>query len=165
MLDRALEAIPKRKHVKLISKVSHSHPPSSTQTKQDSEVTAFSCLLLAAFGFPDLCSCRENCEQFAMMEYKLGSAERGRTLMEGVISSYPKRIDLWSVFIEMENKSGNIDGARRLCERAVTLRLRARQAKMFFKRWLQLERASGTPESEEAVKEKARKWVEDNAAA
>ena len=88
-----------------------------------------------------------------MLEYKVGSSERGRTLMEGVISSYPKRIDLWSVFIEMENKAGNIEGARRLCERAVTLRLRARQAKMFFKRWLQLEMTSGTPEKVEAVKD------------
>lgn len=70
VLDRALEAVPKRKHVKLISK-------------------------------------------FAMMEYKMGSAERGRTLMEGVVSSYPKRIDLWSVFIEMENKAGSVQGARR----------------------------------------------------
>ena len=105
------------------------------------------------------------CVQFAMMEYKSGSSERGRTLMEGVVSSYPKRIDLWSVFIEMENKSGNIEGARRLCQRAVTLRLRARQAKLFFKRWLQLEMASGTEESVDAVKEQARKWVEDNATA
>ena len=120
VLDKGLEAIPKRKHVKLISK-------------------------------------------FALMEYKTGSAERGRTLMEGVVSSYPKRIDLWSVFIEMENKAGNIEGARRLCERAVTLRLRAKQAKMFFKRWLALETASGTPDRVEAVKERARKWVEDNA--
>jgi rRNA biogenesis protein RRP5 len=108
---------------------------------------------------------KQNSEQFAMMEYKMGSTERGRTLMEGVVSSYPKRIDLWSVFIEMENKVGNIDGARRLCERAVTLRLRARQAKLFFKRWLQLEMTSGTPESVEAVKDKARAWVEENATA
>ena len=100
-----------------------------------------------------------------MMEYKSGSAERGRTVMEGVVTSYHKRIDLWSVFIEMENKAGNIEGARRLCERAVTLRLRARQAKLFFKRWLELENKSGTPEAAEAVKEKARKWVEDNATA
>ena len=84
-------------------------------------------------------------------------------MMEGVVASYPKRVDLWSVFIEMENKAGNVEGARRLCERAVTLRLRARQAKLFFKRWLQLEMASGTPEAADAVREKARKWVEDNA--
>ena len=50
-----------------------------------------------------------------------------------------------------------------MCERAVTLRLRAKQAKMFFKRWLALETASGTPDRVEAVKERARKWVEDNA--
>jgi rRNA biogenesis protein RRP5 len=103
--------------------------------------------------------------QFAMMEYKSGSPERGRTLMEGVVTSYPKRVDLWSVFIEMENKVGNIEGARRLCERAVTLRLRARQAKLFFKRWVQLENASGTPEAVHAVREKARQWIEDNATA
>jgi hypothetical protein len=36
---------------------------------------------------------------------------------------------------------------------------------LFFKRWLQLEMKSGTPESIEAVKNKARQWVEDNATA
>eukprot|EP00961_Rhodomonas_salina_P110253 1483882-Rhodomonas_salina.2 len=53
--------------------------------------------------------------QFALMEYKLGSAERGATLMEGVVSSYPKRVDLWSVFIDLQLKAGNLDGISFLC--------------------------------------------------
>lgn len=120
VLDRALEAVPKRKHVKLISR-------------------------------------------FALIEYKQGSAERGRTLMEGVVSSYPKRIDLWSVYIDMELKHNGADAARQLFERVVTVKLRARQAKFFFKRWLELEKEHGSKQTTAAVKDKARAWVEEHA--
>ena len=53
--------------------------------------------------------------------------------------------------------------ARQLLERVVTIKLRARQAKFFFKRWLELEKTYGDSDGVSAVKEKARKWVEENA--
>lgn len=40
--------------------------------------------------------------KFAQMEYKLGDAERGKTIFEGIIDSHPKRLDLWSVYVDME---------------------------------------------------------------
>lgn len=97
------------------------------------------------------------------MEYKQGSEERGRTLMETVVSSYPKRVDLWSVYIDMELKHNGFEAARQLLERVVTIKLRARQAKFFFKRWLELERAQGDEKSIARVKDKAREWVEEHA--
>ena len=101
--------------------------------------------------------------QFATMEYKLGSAERGRTLMEGVVVSSPKRIDLWSVFVDLELKSGHVEGARQLLERAITLKLKGRQAKFLFKKMLELEKTHGDAEGVAEVKRKAREWVESNA--
>ncbi len=53
--------------------------------------------------------------------------------------------------------------ARQLFERVVTVKLRARQAKFFFKRWLELEKTHGNSDGVAAVKDKARKWVEENA--
>jgi rRNA biogenesis protein RRP5 len=40
--------------------------------------------------------------RFAQLEYKLGDPERGKTIFEGIVDSHPKRLDLWSVYIDME---------------------------------------------------------------
>ncbi|CAH1763633.1 11289_t:CDS:10 [Entrophospora sp. SA101] len=45
--------------------------------------------------------------KFAQMEFKHGEAERGRTIFEGMMNSYPKRVDLWSIYIDMEVKAGD----------------------------------------------------------
>lgn len=40
----------------------------------------------------------------ALSEFRLGSAERGRGILEGVLRNYPKRLDLWNVYIDQEIK-------------------------------------------------------------
>lgn len=50
--------------------------------------------------------------KFAQLEYRLGDAERGRTIFEGVVDSYPKRLDLWNVYIDLETKQGDIQSVR-----------------------------------------------------
>ena len=45
--------------------------------------------------------------KFAQIEFKYGEAERGRTIFEGMMKNYPKRIDLWSIYIDMEIKAGD----------------------------------------------------------
>ena len=45
--------------------------------------------------------------KFAQMEYKNafghgGSIDRGRTILEGIIANYPKRVDVWSMYLDME---------------------------------------------------------------
>lgn len=47
--------------------------------------------------------------KFAQMEFKFGEAERGRTIFEGVMSNYPKRVDLWSIYLDMEIRAGEQD--------------------------------------------------------
>lgn len=44
--------------------------------------------------------------KFAILEYRNGFAERGRTIFEGLLSSEPKRTDLWSVYIDQEIAAG-----------------------------------------------------------
>jgi rRNA biogenesis protein RRP5 len=38
----------------------------------------------------------------ALLEFRLGSAERGRSLFEAVLGASPKRLDLWSVYADQE---------------------------------------------------------------
>lgn len=50
--------------------------------------------------------------KFAQLEFRNGEAERGRTIFEGVLTNYPKRVDLWSVYLDMEEKMGNKENIR-----------------------------------------------------
>jgi rRNA biogenesis protein RRP5 len=46
---------------------------------------------------------------FGQLEFKNGSPERGRTIFEGIVANYPKRVDQWSIYIDMELGVGNDD--------------------------------------------------------
>lgn len=50
--------------------------------------------------------------QFALLEYKHGEPERGKTLFEGILDSHPKRWDMWSIYMDMEANQKNIQGLR-----------------------------------------------------
>ncbi len=36
----------------------------------------------------------------AILEFRIGSPERARILFEGILRNYPKRTDLWSVYVD-----------------------------------------------------------------
>lgn len=38
--------------------------------------------------------------QAALAEFRSGSPERGRSILEGILRNYPKRLDLWSVYLD-----------------------------------------------------------------
>jgi rRNA biogenesis protein RRP5 len=44
--------------------------------------------------------------KFSQLEFKYSSAEHGRTIMAGLLANYPRRFDLWSVFLDLEIKQG-----------------------------------------------------------
>jgi len=44
--------------------------------------------------------CVQVITQAGLLEFKTGSAERGRSIFEGVLRNYPKRLDLWSVYLD-----------------------------------------------------------------
>ncbi|KAI9013729.1 hypothetical protein CLU79DRAFT_387856 [Phycomyces nitens] len=102
--------------------------------------------------------------KFAQMEFKHGEPERGRTIFEGVLGNYPKRVDLWNVYLDMEIKAGDKELIRRLFERATSLKFSSKKMKSLFKKWLQYESANGTEADIEHVKEKALAYVENKSA-
>lgn len=101
----------------------------------------------------------KNIMKFAQYEYKYGDAERGRTIVEGVLSNFPKRVDLWSVYVDMEIKANEIDAARRLFDRVITLRFSSKKMKFFFKKFLEFEKKHGNDESVAKVMDAARSYV------
>ncbi|EGE05782.1 rRNA biogenesis protein RRP5 [Trichophyton equinum CBS 127.97] len=95
--------------------------------------------------------------RFGQLEFRSpnGDIERGRTVFEGLLSSFPKRIDLWNVLLDLEIKVGDEEQVRRLFERVLGIghgivaadgtkggpkkKLKEKQAKFLFKKWLAFE--------------------------
>nr|DBA15081.1 TPA: hypothetical protein GDO54_004338 [Pyxicephalus adspersus] len=98
--------------------------------------------------------------KFAQLEFHLGDAVRAKALFESTLSSYPKRTDIWSVYIDMMVKHGNQTEVRDIFERVIHLSLAAKRIKFFFKRYLDYEKKHGNEQTVQAVKEKALQYVE-----
>ena len=56
--------------------------------------------------------------KFAQLVFEYDSAERARTLFDGLLTEYPKKLDLFFVYTDKEVKHGDLDAARSLFQRA-----------------------------------------------
>lgn len=102
----------------------------------------------------------ETIAKFAQMEFKHGEPERGKTMFENILSNYPKRTDLWSVYVDMVIKTDDVDAVRQLLDRVIHLKLSAKKMKFFFKKYLDFEKTHGDDKHIEYVKKKAFEYVE-----
>ena len=93
-----------------------------------------------------------------------GDPERGRTVFETLLAQWPKRLDLWNVLIDLEIKKGDKEIIRRLFDRVTGSgpSLKAKQAKFFFKKWLDYESREGDAKSQERVKAMAAEYVREH---
>lgn len=100
-------------------------------------------------------------KDFGLLEFNAphGDPERGRTVFEGLLATFPKRLDLWNVLLDAELRRGEIARARALLERVTTRNIKGRQAKFFFKRWLELEEKHGDEKNRARVTAKAAEYV------
>lgn len=101
------------------------------------------------------------------MEFKYGTPERGRTIFEEILANYPKRVDIWNMYLDQETsvfvqnmEKKNINRVQKLFNRVVSLKFSSKKMKFFFKKYLQFEQNHGTTEGEEQVKKLAREWVQ-----
>jgi len=112
----------------------------------------------------------ETMTKVAQLVFEHGSAEKARTVFDGLLLRYPKRLDLFFVYVDKEIKHGDVDVARGLFERQVDpasrggtlpkLKLSEQQMKSFFKKWYSFEEQHGTEETQNRVKDAARAYVE-----
>jgi rRNA biogenesis protein RRP5 len=116
-------------------------------------------ILIMAFVSDVYIICR-----FAYLENKFGSAERCHTLFEHILTSFPKRTDIWSSYADLLTKADNIEAARNLLERAISQKLPVRKMKALFKKYLEFAQQHGTSEEVESVKIKAQNFVQSVAA-
>lgn len=99
--------------------------------------------------------------KLAQLQFKYGNFEMGRTIFESLLGNYPKRIDQWSIYLDMEIKQGDLILTRRLFERVLHLKkLSSKKLKFLFKKYLTFEKQFGTDESIEQVKELCREMLD-----
>eukprot|EP00897_Mesotaenium_endlicherianum_P010416 jgi/Mesen1/9402/ME000614S08652 len=89
-----------------------------------------------------------------------GAREQARTLMETILREHPKRLDLWSLYLDQEIKQGDVESVRTLFERATCLSLPPKKMKSILKKYLGYEMTHGDEESVQRVKEKALAYAE-----
>ncbi|KFP86282.1 Protein RRP5, partial [Apaloderma vittatum] len=98
--------------------------------------------------------------RFAQLEFRFGDSEHAKALFESTLSSYPKRTDIWSIYMDIMIKHGSQKEVRDIFERVIHLSLAPKKMKFFFKRYLDYEKKFGTTESVLAVKRAALEYVE-----
>jgi len=76
------------------------------------------------------------------------------------LTTYPKRTDIWSIYLDMEIKYSTIDNVRNIFERCLQLRLKPKKMKFFFKRYLLFENKVGETQRIEYVKNLANEYVQ-----
>lgn len=86
--------------------------------------------------------------KFGMLEFKYGAPENGRTMFEGIVSNYPKRMDIWSIYMDMEMKYGqaNVTQARHLFERCLSnesIQKKPKKMKLVFQKYMEFENQQG----------------------
>ena len=110
--------------------------------------------------------------KFSQLEYKYGSVEKGRTVFESLIGNYPKRLDVWNVFLDMETsvcrsakedsqeRTDAVEATRLIFERCSCLDLSSKKAKSVYKKWLGFENTFGDEEGYNSVLARAKQYVE-----
>ncbi|KAK3094517.1 hypothetical protein FSP39_002771 [Pinctada imbricata] len=85
--------------------------------------------------------------KFAQMEFEYGEPERGKTMFENLLRKKPKRTRIWSLYIDLVTKLGEIENARKMYERVGNLNLSAKKMRFFFKKYLDFEKGQRETES------------------
>jgi len=97
--------------------------------------------------------------KFAQIEFKYGDPERGKTMYEKLVTSQPKRVDLWTSYADQLTRIGDITAARALYARISTLGLQAKKMKTLFGKWLEFEGVHGTDAQEAEVRKSALQYL------
>lgn len=101
-------------------------------------------------------------QKFAALEFKSpnGDPERGRTIFEGLVSTWPKKGDIWDVYLSLEIAHGSQDNIRDLFERMSKQKMRPKRAKTIFGKWKEWEESVNNKKGVEKVKKLEQVWFE-----
>ncbi|KAF2276377.1 rRNA biogenesis protein-like protein RRP5 [Westerdykella ornata] len=100
--------------------------------------------------------------KFAALEFKSpnGNPEHGRTIFEGLICNWPKKGDLWDMYVELEKAHGIGENVRALYERMVKQKMKRKRASVVFRRWADWEENIGNSKGAGKVRAMEKDWME-----
>ncbi|XP_075145856.1 ribosomal RNA Processing 5 [Haematobia irritans] len=99
---------------------------------------------------------------FANLNHKFENNEMAQTLLDQVVTSYPKRVDVWCQYVDMLVKADLIESARNILERAVVQKIPLRKMRTIFKKYLEFEERFGNDTLVQRVKQLAMDYVKNN---
>ncbi|GMF45158.1 unnamed protein product [Phytophthora fragariaefolia] len=102
--------------------------------------------------------------KYGQLLYEQGELDKARTIFEGILANYPKRMDLWNVYLDKEIKFGAVALVRALFERLLAMDFSAKKMKFLFKKYMQFEQDQGDNKHVEHVKQLAKDFVASAAA-
>ena len=103
---------------------------------------------------------------YAGFEFEFGNAERGRTIMDGLLEKNKKKVDLFYRYLDKEAKFGTMDTMRTLYRRIVKdnmskkLKWNDKKMKGLFTKWYGVEEQRGDEKSKLAVTQLAKEFVD-----
>lgn len=100
--------------------------------------------------------------KFGALEFKSpnGDHERGRTIFEGLLSAYPRKWDLWDMYLELEDKHADEDKVRDLYERMSRTKMKKGRARKVFGGWARWEEKKGSSKGVDRVRALEQDWME-----
>ncbi|KAI2801942.1 Protein RRP5 [Blomia tropicalis] len=107
--------------------------------------------------------------KFGQLEFKFGDSEKGKTIFESMLATYWKRLDQWSIYIDMlvkytleETNLDSIEFIRNIFERLITFKFPPTKMKFVFKKYFDFEiRFSGeNSDAVDRIKTKALEYAE-----
>lgn len=102
--------------------------------------------------------------KYGILEFKHGSPESGRTMFEGIVTNYPKRMDIWSIYMDMEMKygEGNATQARHLFERCLnneSIQKKPKKMKLVFQKYMEYENKLGNKNNLQKIRERVEEYL------
>ncbi|CEG39975.1 rrna biogenesis protein rrp5 [Plasmopara halstedii] len=97
--------------------------------------------------------------KYGQLLYEHNELDKARTIFEGILANYPKRMDLWNVYLDKEIKFGDLSLARALFERLLAMEFSAKKMKSLFKKYLLFEQEQGNDMQVEHVRQLAKDFV------
>ena len=75
--------------------------------------------------------------------------------------TYPKRLDLWNVYIDKEVAAGSFPQARALLQRVTSMKWSSKKTRGLLKKWVEFEQRHGTARTVANVMQVAKRAVAD----
>lgn len=98
--------------------------------------------------------------KFAFLHNRNENRDEAHLLFEQILTSYPKRTDIWSQYVDMLVKDNLVENARQILERAIMQRLPMKNMKTLYTKFVNFEEKHGDRESVRRVKHLAAEYVQ-----